>query len=198
MNNKGFTLVEILAMLVILAIIVSISVPNISGILSKQKENISIEDANKLVDTAKIKTRTGKGVILPNGANNCNIYTMSFLDLNDDYTTGTNGGPYDKYESFVLIKKTVTNTSGIPEAKYENYVRLFEKVDGQYMGIELTKIEDLEKNIKPHMKTFDRKVGIGATATLSTVENGITTINSSLCSHIERVYVNSEITIKDV
>ena len=71
MNNKGFTLVEILAMMVILAILIAISVPNITGIIAKQKENISIEDANKLVETAKVKVRTGSKADLPTGTNNC-------------------------------------------------------------------------------------------------------------------------------
>lgn len=44
-NNKGFTLVEILAMLLVLGIIVAITIPNITGILSGQKENVYIEDA---------------------------------------------------------------------------------------------------------------------------------------------------------
>ena len=98
MNNKGFTLVEILAMLVVLAILLAISVPNISGILSKQKENISVDDANKLVESTKIKVRTKLNVELPNENKNCNVYTMAFLDSNDDYTTGTNGGTYDEFE----------------------------------------------------------------------------------------------------
>ena len=191
MNNKGFTLVEILAMMVILAILIAISVPNITGIIAKQKENISIEDANKLVETAKVKVRTGSKADLPTGTNNCNIYTMSFLDTNEDYSTGTNGGTYDKYESFVIIKKKVTTSGSINEVTYENYVRLFEEVDGKNMGVEITKIEELEKNIKNHMKIFNSKVDISPTSTISSIETKINTINSSLCSHIEKVYVTN-------
>ena len=191
-NNRGFTLVEILAMMVILAILIAISVPNITGIIAKQKENISIEDANKLVETAKVKVRTGSKADLPTGTNNCNIYTMSFLDTNEDYSTGTNGGTYDKYESFVIIKKKVTTSGSIHEVTYENYVRLFEKVDGKNMGVEITKIEELEKNIKNHMKIFNSKVGISPTSTISSIETKINTINSSLCQHIEKVYVTND------
>lgn len=231
-NNKGFTLVEILAMLVILGIIIAISVPNISGILSKQKENISIEDANKLVETAKVKVRTKSNVDLPSESQYCNIYTMAFLDTNDDYSTGTNGGTYDKLESFVIVKKIVKDSSGnildapsgyeyrkfekrvsveatatslkhifadeSNEVIYEYYVRLFEMVDGQAMGVEIVKLEDLEKNLKSHMTTFEKKVGISGLSKIENIKASIDEIDSSLCPYIERVYVTGEATIKDV
>ena len=195
MNNKGFTLVEILAMLVVLAILLAISVPNISGILSKQKENISVDDANKLVESTKIKVRTKLNVELPNENKNCNVYTMAFLDSNDDYTTGTNGGTYDEFESFVVAKKIVKTVNGMKEVSYEYYVRLFEDVDGEAMGVELTKVENIEKNPKNYMKTFERKVGITKTVNMSTVETNIAEINSGLCNHIEKVYVPGDVTI---
>ena len=195
MNNKGFTLVEILAMLVVLAILLAISVPNISGILSKQKENISVDDANKLVESTKIKVRTKLNVELPNENKNCNVYTMAFLDSNDDYTTGTNGGTYDEFESFVVAKKIGKTVNGMKEVSYEYYVRLFEDVDGEAMGVELTKVENIEKNPKNYMKTFERKVGITKTVNMSTVETNIAEINSGLCNHIEKVYVSGDVTI---
>lgn len=241
-NKKGFTLVEILAMLVILAIILAISVPNITGILSKQKESISLEDANKLVETTKIKVRTKADVTLPSYNQYCNIYTMNFLDTNDDYSTGTNGGEYDKLESFVIVKKVVTDQYGNPKSvpvrdeywgepknyvkgpvtvsplshkkmvqlsepyyedetdivTYEYYIRLYEVVDGEAMGVKLVKLEDLEKDIKSYMTTFDKKVGISDVADVVTVKNAIDGLDTEIqCAEIERIYVSGEVTIKD-
>lgn len=243
-NKKGFTLVEILAMLVVLAIILAISVPNITGILSKQKESISLEDANKLVETTKIKVRTKTNVTLPSYSKYCNVYTMNFLDTNDDYSTGTNGGEYDKLESFVIVRKIVKDQYGnikeapsredvywgepknyikgpvtvsplshiklvgeedpyyyeeeeTDEVTYEYYIRLYEVVDGQAMGVKLVKIEDLSKDIKAYMTTFDKKVGISEVADLITVKNAIDEIDPNLCAEIERVFVSGEVTIKD-
>lgn len=195
LNNRGFTLVEILAMMVILVVLLAISVPNISGILSRQKENISVDDANKLVESTKIKVRTKKNVELPTEDNNCNVYTMAFLDSNDDYFSGTNGGTYDKFESFVVAKKVSRTVDGMKEVSYEYYVRLFEDVDGETMGVELTKVENIEKNPKNYMKTFERKVGITKTANMSTVETNIAEINSGLCNQIERIYVSFDVVI---
>ena len=52
-NNKGFTLVEVLAMLVVLGIIIGVTVPNITGILSNQKTNLIAEDGIKMIENAK-------------------------------------------------------------------------------------------------------------------------------------------------
>ena len=241
-NKKGFTLVEILAMLVILAIILAISVPNITGILSKQKESISLEDANKLVETTKIKVRTKADVTLPSYNQYCNIYTMNFLDTNDDYSTGSNGGEYDKLESFVIVKKVVTDQYGNPKSvparediirgelrnyvkgpvtvsplshkkmmdldpyyedetdivTYEYYIRLYEVVDGEAMGVKLVKLENLEKDIKSYMTTFDKKVGISDVADVVTVKNAIDGLDTEIqCAEIERIFVSGEVTIKD-
>ena len=78
-NNKGFTLVELLAMLVVLGILMAITVPNISGILSQQKETAFIEDASKLINTAKMKMSTDREIKRPaNG--NCIVFSMTYLD----------------------------------------------------------------------------------------------------------------------
>ena len=45
MNKKGFTLVELLGVLIILSIIMLIAVPNVISILDKNKKNFFIADA---------------------------------------------------------------------------------------------------------------------------------------------------------
>ena len=53
-NNKGFTLVEILAILVILGVIIAIMIPNVNNLIEKNKNNSynqlikSIESATKM------------------------------------------------------------------------------------------------------------------------------------------------------
>lgn len=53
MNNKGFTLMELLAVTIVLGIIVVIAVPSISKILDKGKKDILFTTANNLVETTK-------------------------------------------------------------------------------------------------------------------------------------------------
>ena len=41
LKNRGFTLVELLAMLVVLGILMAVTIPNITGILNQSKENMN-------------------------------------------------------------------------------------------------------------------------------------------------------------
>ena len=52
-NNKGFTLVEILAVLTILAFVVLITVPSLTNILNKSKEKTKLEQYNLIIDATK-------------------------------------------------------------------------------------------------------------------------------------------------
>ena len=46
-DKKGFTLVELLATVVILGIIMIVAVPNVMGILTRNRSNTYLEDAKK-------------------------------------------------------------------------------------------------------------------------------------------------------
>jgi len=49
MREKGFTLVELLAVIVILAIVLAITIPTITGIISNAKKNAFASDANMIL-----------------------------------------------------------------------------------------------------------------------------------------------------
>ena len=53
MKNKGFTLVELLAVIVILAIISLIATPMVLGVIEKSKKSAAIESANGILDAAE-------------------------------------------------------------------------------------------------------------------------------------------------
>lgn len=53
-NNKGFTLVELLAVIVILAILITIAVPSTIGISNKLKENMFCKKIDSIEVAAKL------------------------------------------------------------------------------------------------------------------------------------------------
>ena len=53
MRNKGFTLVELLAVIVILAVISLIATPMVLGVIEKTKKSAAIESANGIMDAAE-------------------------------------------------------------------------------------------------------------------------------------------------
>ena len=48
-NKKGFTLIELLATIVILGIIMIVAVPNVTGIIYRNRANTYVEDAKKIM-----------------------------------------------------------------------------------------------------------------------------------------------------
>lgn len=54
LNNKGFTLVEVLAVVVILSVLVAIMVPSVNQLINKNKENNYEQLENSIIQSAKI------------------------------------------------------------------------------------------------------------------------------------------------
>ena len=57
MKNKGFTMIELLATIVLLGIIMMIAVPSITSILAKNKKQTFLNDAKKFVALAEQEAR---------------------------------------------------------------------------------------------------------------------------------------------
>nr|WP_082892673.1 type II secretion system protein [Rossellomorea aquimaris] len=53
-NERGLTLVELLAVIVILGIIAAIAVPSIGGIIDKTKEDAKVAEAIQIINAAKL------------------------------------------------------------------------------------------------------------------------------------------------
>ncbi len=139
-KKNGFTLVELLAMLVVLGILMAVTIPNITGILGNSRLNKTKNDATQIVETAKNRVAKDSSIPKPK-ANECLILTLNFLDDNEEFTTGANGGKYHEFESFVLYTRE--------ENKYKYYIRLLEEEDGSYAGIPLrdsTIIDDIKSS----------------------------------------------------
>lgn len=150
MNNKGFTLVEILAMLVVLGILMVITIPNVTGILANNKFKVMKADADKTVDTAKIRFSQLKPVNKPK-VNECVVYSLNALNNTGDITKGPNGGQYLQYESFVAVTRKAN--------RYEYYIRLVELYDDtKKIGIELKESSGLSEGKIDYIKEITSEV----------------------------------------
>lgn len=156
MKNKGFTLVELLAMLVVLGILMGITIPNITGILSNQRIGTIRNDAVTMVETAKIKVAKDELIKKPTKNGECIVFSLNYLNDNDNIETGPNGGKYDEYESFVVYRRIKNYT----ENRYDYYVRIVEDNDGSYYGIEFDKLENINENKTDNIKKFSKLVGL--------------------------------------
>jgi type IV pilus assembly protein PilA len=106
-NQRGLTLVELLAVIVILGIIAAIAVPSIGGIVAKTEKEALKADAVQLVNAAKLYTTENIGEI------NAKKGTVTISKKDD------NGGALDEYldnppEKYkITIKKDKENNKFI-------------------------------------------------------------------------------------
>lgn len=179
MNDKGFTLVEVLAMLVVLGILMGVTIPNITGIVNNHKNNIIKTDAQKMANTAKMKIAKDK--IPKPEIGKCIVFSMNYLNIDDNFDKGPNDGDYLLFDSFVIYKREGNRL------KY--YVRIVEEVPGGNIGIEL---EDIETINQDENNTTIQNISTNLDLTGDKTED-LTKLNNSpliqnICSDITAYY----------
>lgn len=97
-NQKGFTLVELLAVIVILAIIILVASNNVFTQIGKARQNALALEGNTLIDSARIAYQNEilDGNLMTGGA----CFSLEYL-----YEAGLfTKGPKDHYSGSVLVK----------------------------------------------------------------------------------------------
>ncbi len=168
-NKKGFTLVELLATLVILGLLTVIAAPNIIGILTNTKLNTYISDANKLQTLAEYKFRSDSKITRPQDGQ-CIVLTMNYLGTSE-FKNPPYGGTYSTDKSFVVIKKESN--------EYKYYVQIMEDVKAnEYGGIPVIIKSEIKKENNTDI------IEVGTTAFPNAPESGeLKDIsNTTICS----------------
>lgn len=118
-SKKGFTLVELLATIVVLGVIMMIAVPNIIGIIDKNKESNKIEDAKRLVSVAQYANGKEKTKL---DLDECRIYSLEEID-NNEFEKSPNSDSYDKDKSLAVVRRSASSDES---STYEYYYSLIE------------------------------------------------------------------------
>lgn len=103
MNKKAFTLVELIATIVILGVLMTIAIPNVLSIIEKNKQEDFIETAKLLMTEAEYKVRSDTSIELPKENNHAVVITLNYLN-SDNFDQSPYEYKYDKL-SFALIVK---------------------------------------------------------------------------------------------
>ena len=137
-NRMGFTMIELLSAMVVLAIIVGIAVPAISETVNKTRNKTYVSDALKLISNAEYQFRKDNTLPKPTKSR-CIVMSLVYLN-NGVFDDAPNGGEYLRNKSFVVaVNDNLTN-----ETKY--YVRLVEdRGDSEYRGIDLKSKDELNE-----------------------------------------------------
>lgn len=130
MNKKGFTLVELLGVIVILSIIMLIAIPNVTSVLDKNKRENYLADAKKLVTQAEYEIRSSN-IEKPSSSQIFKI-TLDYLGTSD-VSKDSDGNEYDTTNSYVIVVRK--------NGYLEYYVNLVTK---EKKGIKLTNKDNLD------------------------------------------------------
>ncbi len=135
LNNQGFTLVELLSVVVILSILMAIAVPNIISTLDRNKKETYIGDAKKMISL--VRSQMGNRINKP-GYGEIVRVNLSCLD-NQDLPSDPEGNPYDENETFVVVVRK--------NEELVYYVNMMGKSsNGNTRGIYLTDRSNLDKD----------------------------------------------------
>jgi len=104
MNKKGFTLVELLAVIVLVAILSGIAVPNIISTVNNSKKSTFLMDAKRMVSKAEYLLALNKSD-RNDAASSGKIYTFTALNEKGEFQKDADDGDFND-NTYVKVTKS--------------------------------------------------------------------------------------------
>lgn len=109
-NERGLTLIELLAVIVILGIISAIAVPSIGGLIDNSKKDAHVANAQQMINAAKLAAATDEELI-KTGDTSSVIYLKDLVDNGylepmEDPDSSSESEKYNTDQSYVKVNKT--------------------------------------------------------------------------------------------
>ena len=127
-KEKGFTLIEILAVIIILGVLMIIAVPSVTSYISDSRKKIYISSAKAYIREVQKKMNAGEYKFTDDD-------TTYYVNINDISLESGGESPYGAWkQAFVIV-------TYIPDDTWEYY---WASVDSAGMKVDVTKYEDLD------------------------------------------------------
>ena len=141
-DKKGFTLIELIAVVVILSILAIIATPNIVNMIDRGKKEQYVADAKDFIAKATYMYKQEKYKVRFTGGT---IKLKDIEGINDSDLTDPYGYTYDKENSIIKFEEpSSTDTGAVQERKITITLQSYQE-DKCYM-IDSTDKNDLDKS----------------------------------------------------
>ena len=102
MNKKAFTLIELLAVIVILGVILMIAIPKVSQYINRSKKDSFVDEARLYIDAVR-NDLTNEDYPAPANANDALIVTIDRIKMEKSHKKSPFGGKYLYNKSYVAV-----------------------------------------------------------------------------------------------
>lgn len=137
-NQKAFTLIELLAVIVILAILLAIAVPKVTQYITKSRKDSLIATANDFIDAVRNSAHSDI-YDLPIGTNDVTIVSLDLIGLSKGGNKSPFSGNWIPKFSYVAIVNVGTDVD--PDYKYYIAIR-----DTKRYSVALTEENKISNN----------------------------------------------------
>ncbi|MGG2971766.1 type II secretion system protein [Geobacillus stearothermophilus] len=155
-NERGLTLIELLAVIVILGIVAAIAIPAIGGLIDNSKKDAHVSNAQQMINAAKIAVTADKDLIPANGK--YTLVTLGYLEDKGYLETvkDPDGGTNSYKKGPTGAQQMQTNLSSDPKANYsyvliknnDNKLSYFVKLINNERGVHNSGAAVEEQNLK--------------------------------------------------
>jgi len=151
-NQKGFTLVELLAVIVILAILLAIAIPEVTKYITKSRKDGLVATAKDYADAVR-KDATSEMYELPISTNDVTIISLDYIKIEKGGKKSSFNGRWVNKNSYIAIINVGTEL----DPDYQYYVAL---TDSKRYTIALTESEEITRDSIVRNNTKNNKVSI--------------------------------------
>ena len=147
-SNKGFTLVELLAAIVIMGILILFAAPAIINMVSNNRDRMYIVDAEKLIALAENKMNAASSTMEKPDPGKVIIISMNYLS-NEEFDVAPNRGEYVTDASYVVVRNKNNGELEYSVAIMENLSPKEEERSSTYRGVQLVTSNKLKEKNAP-------------------------------------------------